>query len=130
MLKIKTDITTREDIILLVNTFYDGVKAHPLLGPIFNDIAQVNWETHLPKMYSFWSSILLGEHSFTGNPMATHVNLSKTVPLTEKEFSAWIILFDTTVNNLFEGEKAEEAKTRAANIARLMMFKIEAAASI
>lgn len=130
MLKTKTDIATREDIILLVNTFYDGIRAHALLGPIFNEIAQVNWEAHLPKMYSFWSSLLLGEHSFTGNPMATHVNLSKSVPLTEKEFSAWIILFDATVNNLFEGEKAEEAKTRAANIARLMMFKIEAAAGI
>jgi len=130
MLKTKTDITTREDVILLVNTFYDGIRAHALLGPIFNNIAKVNWETHLPKMYSFWSSILLGEYSFTGNPMATHVNLSKSVPLTEKEFSAWIILFDATVNNLFEGEKAEEAKTRAANIARLMLFKIEAAAGI
>jgi hemoglobin len=63
MLKTKTDITTREDIIILVNAFYDGIKAHALLGPIFNEIAQVNWETHLPKMYSFWSSILLGEHA-------------------------------------------------------------------
>lgn len=130
MIKTKNDITTRRDIILLVDTFYDSVKTHSLLGPIFNVTANVNWETHLPKMYSFWSSLLLGEHSFSGNPMATHIALSKNIPLTTLEFSAWIELFNATVDNLFEGEKAEEAKTRAANIARLMLFKIEAASSI
>ncbi|MBK7681369.1 MAG: group III truncated hemoglobin [Bacteroidetes bacterium] len=87
-------------------------------------------ETHLPKMYSFWSSLLLGEHSFTGNPMATHIALSKNIPLTALEFSEWIQLFNATVDDLFEGEKANEAKIRAANIARLMLFKIEAASSI
>ena len=129
-MNMKKDIESRADVELLVNTFYDGIRAHTLLGPIFNDIAQVNWETHLPKMYSFWSSILLGEHSFSGNPMATHIQLSKTIPLSNVEFSAWIELFNTTVDGLFEGEKAEEAKIRAANIARLMMFKIEAVSGI
>jgi hemoglobin len=126
----KKDIESREDVELLVNTFYDGIKVHNLLSPIFNVSANVNWETHLPKMYSFWSSLLLGEHSFTGNPMATHIALSKNIPLTALEFSEWIQLFNATVDDLFEGEKANEAKIRAANIARLMLFKIEAASSI
>lgn len=126
----KKDIASRADVELLVNTFYDGIRVHSLLGPIFNDMAKVNWETHLPKMYSFWSSLLLGEHSFNGNPMATHIALSKNIPFTALEFSEWIELFNSTVDNLFEGEKAEEAKTRAANIARLMLFKIEAASGI
>lgn len=121
----KNDIATRADVELLVNTFYDGIRVHSLLGHIFNDMAKVNWETHLPKMYSFWSSLLLGEHSFTGNPMATHIALSKSIPLTALEFSEWIQLFNATVDDLFEGEKANEAKIRAANIARLMLFKIE-----
>jgi hemoglobin len=123
----KKDIATRADVELLVNSFYDGIKVHTLLGPIFNISANVNWETHLPKMYSFWSSLLLGEHSFSGNPMATHIALSKNIPLTALEFSEWIELFNITVDGLFEGEKANEAKIRAANIARLMLFKIEAA---
>ena len=126
----KKDIESREDVELLVNTFYDGIKVHNLLSPIFNVSANVNWETHLPKMYSFWSSLLLGEHSFTGNPMATHIALSKNIPLTSLEFSEWIQLFNATVDDLFEGEKANEAKIRAANIARLMLFKIEADSSI
>lgn len=76
-------------------------------------------------MYSFWSSILLDEHSFTGNPMQKHVELNKLTPLSQNEFDEWITLFNNTVDSLFSGEKADEAKTRAANIARLMLFKIQ-----
>lgn len=122
----KTDITTREDIILLVDTFYKKVKTDKTLGFIFNDVAKIDWQHHLPKMYSFWSSILLGEQSFTGNPMQKHVSLSKITTMTSTEFSEWLLLFTTTVDELFVGETANEAKIRAGNIARLMLHKIEA----
>lgn len=123
----KKDIETREDIVLLVNTFYDLVNQNKQLGFIFNDIAQVDWDTHLPKMYSFWSSILLGEKSFSGNPMEKHVALSKTTPMTEDSFAEWRRLFNQTVDDLFQGAMADEAKTRAENIARLMLYKIQVA---
>ncbi len=121
----KNDISNRDDIELLVNTFYDSVKANVVIGPIFSDVAKVDWKHHLPKMYSFWASLLLGEHSFSGNPMQKHIELSKLTKMSNVEFSEWLILFIKTVDELFEGEKAEEAKTRAANIARLMLHKIE-----
>ncbi|MBP6516520.1 MAG: group III truncated hemoglobin [Chitinophagales bacterium] len=120
----KKDIYNREDVELLVDTFYDKVKANATIGYIFNDIAKVDWENHLPLMYSFWASILLGEHSFSGNPMYKHIQLSKIAPMTDKEFSEWLKIFIQTTDELFEGEKAEEAKTRASNIARLMLHKI------
>lgn len=123
----KEDISTREDIELLVNTFYDKVKVSPVLGYIFNDIAKVNWASHLPKMYSFWASLLLGERSFSGNPMLKHIELSRLTAMTETEFSEWLKLFSQTINELFEGEKAEEAKARAENIAGLMLHKIRTA---
>jgi len=123
----KSDIQSSEDIILLVNTFYTKVKANATLGYIFNDLAKVDWEKHLPKMYSFWGSLLLGEHTYSGNPMEKHITLSKSMPLSSTEFSEWLLLFNETVNELFAGEKADEAKLRAANIARLMLFKISAA---
>ncbi len=120
----KKDLYNREDVELLVDTFYDKVKANATIGYIFNDIAKVDWENHLPLMYSFWASILLGEHSFSGNPMDKHIQLSKIAPMTDKEFSEWLKIFIQTTDELFEGEKAEEAKTRASNIARLMLHKI------
>ena len=119
------DISSREDVELLVNTFYTKVKSNTLLGYIFNDVANVDWPHHLPKMYSFWSSILLGEQSYGGNPMKKHMELSTMTSLSDKEFSEWLILFNETVDELFYGEKADEAKTRAANIARLMLYKIQ-----
>lgn len=120
----KQDIQSREDIELLVDTFYAKVRANSILGHIFDEIAKVNWEEHLPKMYAFWASLLLGEHSFSGNPMQKHIALSQRAPMTNVEFSEWLLLFSETVDTLFEGEKAEEAKVRAANIARLMLHKI------
>jgi hemoglobin len=120
----KPDITTRTDVELLVNTFYEKVNDNRTLSPIFNEVAKVDWPHHLPKMYSFWSSLLLGEQSYTGNPMVKHIDLSRQTDMTEVQFSTWLLLFNETVNELFVGEKAEEAKSRAANIARLMQHKI------
>ena len=121
----KKDIESRDDVVLLVDSFYDKIKTNAILGHIFNDVAKINWEDHLPKMYSFWASLLLGEHSFSGNPMMKHVELSKLTPMTETEFSEWLLLFYQTIDDLFVGSRADEAKTRAANIARLMLHKIE-----
>jgi len=121
----KKDIKNRADIELLVNTFYQEVKNNAALGFIFEEIAQVDWDLHLPRMYSFWGSILLGEHSFSGNPMQKHVELSKRTPITEQHFNEWLLLFNQTVDSLFDGSKAEEAKIRAQNIARLMLFNIQ-----
>jgi hemoglobin len=120
------DIESRKDIELLVNTFYNKVKTNKVLGPIFYDVAKVDWEVHLPKMYSFWAGLLLGDPGFEGNLMQKHINLSRLTTMTKTEFSEWILLFTQTTDELFKGPKAEEAKERAASIARLMVHKIQA----
>lgn len=119
------DIKNRKDIELLVDTFYGKVMINPIIGPIFSDVVRVNWGKHLPKMYSFWSSLLLNEQSFSGNPMKVHIGLSKLTDMTEVEFSEWLMLFHETVDELFSGKIADEAKMRASNIARLMEAKIK-----
>ena len=121
----KHDIVTEADIKLLVDTFYDEVKANPVIGYIFTDVAKVDWQHHLPKMYSFWSSIILGDQTYQGNPMLTHIKLGKLTPLGEREFDEWLSLFNKTVDSQFHGPAADEAKLRAANIARLMLFKVQ-----
>lgn len=121
----KKDIQNRADIELLVNSFYEKVKINSVLGYIFDNVAQIDWESHLPKMYSFWASLLLGEHSFSGNPMQKHIKLSKVTAMTDKEFSEWLHLFKQTVDELFLGDKANEAKMRGEYIARLMLHNIQ-----
>ena len=123
----KATLSTRKDVEHLVDTFYGKVKNDPLIGPIFSEVAGVDWNSPLPVMYDFWSGILLGEHPYSGNPMQKHIALSQMTPLTEKEFSRWLRYFNETVDGCFEGQKAEEAKRRAADIARLMLHKIEVA---
>lgn len=121
----KGDIETRADVELLVNTFYEKVRGNKVIGSIFNEVVKVDWDHHLPRMYSFWASLLIGEHSFSGNPMQKHVEISRMASMTETEFSEWLMLFTHTVDELFSGDKANEAKIRAANIARLMLHKIQ-----
>ncbi len=123
----KNDIQDRADIEMMVNTFYGKVRESIVLGYIFDNVAQVNWESHLPRMYSFWASVLLDEQSYSGNTMHKHLELNKITSLTNVEFSEWLLLFNQTVSELFEGDKADEAKVRATNIARLMFHKINTA---
>jgi len=123
------DIETRNDIELLVNSFYDKVKADKTIGYIFNDVAAVDWILHLPKMYSFWETVLLGKMSFKGNPMVKHIQLSKKTEMSKKHFDHWLKLWNTTIDEHFEGTTATEAKQRGKNIAGLMLHKIESYAN-
>src|SRR5437773_10341136 len=118
----KKDISNREDIQQLVNAFYEKVKRDELISYLFNDVAKVNWERHLPRMYDFWENIIFQTGSFTGNPMIAHVQLHQKSPLNKAHFAQWQRLFLATVDELFEGEKAELAKQRAISIATMMQI--------
>jgi hemoglobin len=48
------DIATTDDVALLVDRFYGKVRCDALLGPIFNDVAQVDWPAHMATLYSLW----------------------------------------------------------------------------
>ena len=120
------DITTQADIIELVNAFYKKVQNNELIGPIFNEVVKDHWDEHLPKMYKFWGSVLLGSGEYNGNPMRKHVTLSQQFPLGHQHFESWLTLWNETVDEHFSGTKAEEAKVRADSIAGIMRFKVGA----
>lgn len=120
----KKEIENIEDIKLLVNTFYDKVKADKTIGYIFNDIAKVNWEKHLPIMYNFWENVIFFAGSYSGNPMTAHAKMHSVAHFTTEHFERWIKLFTVTIDELFEGYKAELAKQRAISIATVMQLKI------
>ena len=113
-------ILTIDDVKLLVDTFYQRIQADALLGPVFNDVIQDNWSVHLEKMYRFWQTVLLGEHTYFGTPFPPHAKL----PVGHEHFAAWMALFTKTVDELFAGEKAEEAKWRAGKMAEMFEYKI------
>jgi hemoglobin len=116
----KGDIATLEDIQVLVDSFYGKVRIHPLLGGIFNGVIQDRWPQHLEKMYRFWQTVLLGEHSYHGGPFPPHARL----PIDQEHFDAWLGLWHETVDQHFSGAKAEEAKWRGDKMALMFLSKI------
>lgn len=120
------DITSRGDIVRLVDDFYAEIRQDAILGPIFDDVARVDWAAHLPRMYDFWDAVLFGTPGFKGNPLAVHRALARRAPLTTAEFDRWIALFHTTVDALFAGPVADEAKGRALRVAAVMQHAIAA----
>lgn len=119
------DIASREHIEKLVTEFYEKVKKDDTIGYIFNDIARVNWEHHIPVICDFWETILLDATSYRNNAMAVHYTLNRKAPFEEKHFDRWLLLFNETVDEHFSGKTASMAKTRAKSIASLMLFKMK-----
>ena len=120
----KKDIENSEDIMKLIDRFYQQVVKDPVIGHIFTTTIKVNWEKHLPVMYSFWENTLFYTGTYTGNPMLIHQRINQIVHLTNQHFDRWVELFTATVDDQFEGEKAELAKQRAFSIATVMKIKI------
>lgn len=102
-------LETAEDIHQLVNTFYGKVLQDQLLAPFFT---RLNFAEHLPKMEQFWRFALLSEPGYTTNVTEKHLHM----PLEQVHFDRWTALFKQTVDELFEGDLAEQAKQRAAII--------------
>ncbi len=117
----KKDILTLDDIRLLVDEFYGKIRADDLLKDIFNNRIQDRWPEHLEKMYRFWQTVLLDEHTYFGSPFVPHANL----PVDLEHFEQWLKLFNETVDRYFTGEKAERAKWQGERMAHMFHSKIQ-----
>lgn len=124
------DIENRDDVIVLVDEFYASVMTNPIIGYIFSEIVRVDWSLHLPKMYSFWETMLFNARTYTKNPYPPHYDVHQLSPLTEVEFNEWLTLFQQIVDELFEGRTAEKAKSKAKALAKVMLEKINSEESV
>jgi hemoglobin len=120
----KKDISSRDDIVKMVDQFYEKVLNDSTIGYIFKDVAKIDIESHMPTMYDFWESTLLNKSTYRGNTMKVHLDLNEKERLKKGHFDQWLALFNATVDELFQGEKAELAKTRALSIATVMQIKL------
>ena len=120
----KKDISTPTDVKLLVDSFYKKVRNDDCIGYIFNDVAHVDWDDHLPRMYKFWEFALLGTATYKGNPMMKHMALNAKESLTETHFERWIELWEATIDRFYEGEIASKAKKRGQLMKTVMLVKM------
>ena len=107
----------------LVETFYGRIRAHPLLGPIFEEVFGDNWARHLGTMKDFWASVAFNAGRYSGRPVPAHQKLTRVEP---RHFTIWLALFRQTLEDtapspaavLFFMERAE----RIAQSLQLAMF--------
>ena len=127
----KKDIQTRDDVYLLVSSFYKKVRKDAVLGPFFNDVIK-DWDAHLNRLTSFWESSLFLKTKYLGNPLEAHIQVDKenNNTITEFHFGLWINLWVQTIDELFEGDYANNAKERARKMGTFLYLKIFEARSV
>lgn len=125
----KNDIQTKDDVFLLVSSFYEKVKKDETLSPFFNNVID-DWDAHLNILTNFWESSLFTarklESKYLGNPLEAHVRVDKNNnnEISELHFGIWINLWIKTIDELFKGDYAEMAKTRARKMGSFLYLKI------
>ena len=112
------DIADRSDCELLVRAFYGRALTDPIIGFIFTDVARLDLEAHVPKITSFWETVLLGAGTYRGGAFRPHAELNERVALRSGHFQRWLALWRQTVDGLFAGARAELAKAHAERVAR------------
>lgn len=123
----KKEIESREEVSLLVRSFYAKIRIHAELGPIFNGIVE-DWELHLERLTDFWEMVLLQTGPGAGkfNPVPVHKEVDNRVnnEIEQRHFGNWLELWFETLDTKFEGEIADYAKNHARKMAHILFFKI------
>ncbi|MFF2113399.1 group III truncated hemoglobin [Rhodococcus koreensis] len=111
------DIATRADLELLLRHFYGRAFADPVLEPVFETLMVIGLDDHLPVMCDFWETILLRTGIYRGSVGAVHRALHGRHGFTDRHFDRWAELWTSSVDELFLGDVAQQAKVEAARIA-------------
>jgi len=121
----KKDIQNREDVFLLVSEFYKKVRTDSVLGPFFNTVIS-DWDEHIQRLTTFWESSLFLKTRYTGNPLQAHIKVDKdnNNSITELHFGLWLNLWYQTIDELFVGDYAENAKRRARKMGTFLYLNI------
>lgn len=120
-------IQSRKEVDLLVRSFYEQVRVHELLGPVFNEVVQ-DWEVHLVHLSDFWEMILLQTGPGAGkfNPTRVHREVDEKVDysIDQVHFGNWLELWFATLDQYFVGEVADYAKEHARRMAHMLFMRI------
>jgi len=118
------DIASRDDIDRLLRHFYGAAMQDPVIGYLFTEVAHLDLEAHLPVIGNFWEALLLQQPVYRGNPMRVHQGLHAVSALRAEHFQQWVTLWSASVEALFDGPIADEARRRGALIAEAMQHHL------
>lgn len=111
------DLATRSDVHDLVVAFYREVVFDDLLGPVFEEVAEVDWAEHIPRLIDFWCRVLHGDRTYQGAVMASHRRVHDLEPFRTEHFDRWYALWVATIDDGWSGPLADRAKAHAARVA-------------
>ncbi|WP_220033856.1 group III truncated hemoglobin [Arthrobacter psychrolactophilus] len=120
----RRDLQDRDDVLLLVETFYTKAFSDPVIGRIFTEVVDMDLAAHMPIMADFWQTVLFKAGLYKRNALAVHFDIHAKEPLTLEHFNRWLQLWTLTVDGLFRGEKAELAKVQAHQIGGSMLRRV------
>jgi hemoglobin len=113
----RSDLDDPAEVGEMVRRFYQAVAQDDLLGPMFTDVAQVDWSVHLPKLAAFWCRALFSQPGYEGNPYRQHQLIDAREPFTVAHFERWLDLFHDTLDQGWAGPRVEQAKELAGKVA-------------
>jgi hemoglobin len=118
------DIETRDDVERLVRAFYAKAMTDPMIGYVFTDVAKLDLEAHVPRITAFWETVLLGAQSYAGGAFRVHADIHARSPLRAGHFERWLWLWRGTVDELYAGPTAEQAKAHANRVGHAFYQRI------
>lgn len=119
------DIETRADCEKLVRAFYGRAMSDQEIGWLFTDIAKLDLEAHVPRITSFWETVLLGAQSYRGGAFRPHIDIHVQAPLEARHFGRWLQLWYASVDENFAGPVAELAKAHANRVAHAFHDRLQ-----
>lgn len=120
----KRDLQKREDILLLLEAFYNKAFLDERIGFFFTDVVPLNLETHIPVIADFWESIVFGKQGYRKNVMEVHQRISHLSTIRKEHLDRWVEIFCSNVDEYFMGKNATLMQQRARSIASLMNWKL------
>lgn len=113
----RPDLTTRSQIHDLVVVFYRELIMDEVLDQVFEEVAEVNWGTHIPLLIDYWCRVLLGHQTYQGALLVAHRHVHEQQAFEADHFDRWYGLWAMTIDQGWAGPLAEKAKSHAARIA-------------
>jgi hemoglobin len=118
------DIQTRADLDRLTHRFFEQLLDQATFSQFFFEVANVKLGEHLKRFTDFWESALFKTGGYNSDMMVFHMDLDNMMRIEKDHFEQWLSTFNATVDDLFEGEKANEIKEKARAIAIVLEMKI------
>ncbi|MGB6057773.1 MAG: group III truncated hemoglobin [Microthrixaceae bacterium] len=117
------DLDSRTQIHDLVVHFYREIVFDEFLDHVFEDVAQVDWNSHIPRLIDYWCRVLLGHPGYDGMILAPHQEVHEMESFTAEHFDKWFALWVQSIDERWSGPLADKAKSHAEHMAGVMSRK-------